>query len=89
MESNPWHRGAWTGKTFAASAGTPKRLREREVYLALRKGKTQAGAAALAGIHGEVVNRWIGRHRDARAAGRQGGHRSWTPRHVICANVLR
>ncbi|MGH6811333.1 MAG: hypothetical protein ACREDM_03000 [Methylocella sp.] len=50
MESNPCHRGAWTGKTFAASGGTPKRLRERSVYLVLREGKTRAGAAALAGF---------------------------------------
>ncbi|MGH7756484.1 MAG: hypothetical protein ACREM8_09405, partial [Vulcanimicrobiaceae bacterium] len=77
------------GKTFAASAGTLKGLRERAVYLVLREGKTQAGAAALAGVHRQAANRWIGRHRDAGAAGRQDGRRSCTPRYVVCANVLR
>jgi len=47
-------------------------LRERAVYLVLHEGKTQAEAAGLVGVHRQVVNRWIGRHRDEGAAG-------WTP----------
>ncbi len=39
----------------------------------LRKGKTQAGAAGLAGVHRQGVNRWIGLHRD------EGALQAWTP----------
>ena len=50
-------------------------LRERAVYLVLHEGKTQAEAAGLVGVHRQVVNRWIGRHRDEGAAGLQDGRR--------------
>ena len=50
-------------------------LRERAVYLVLRFGKTQAEAAGLVGVHRQVVNRWIGRHRDEGAAGLRDGRR--------------
>lgn len=50
-------------------------LRERAVYLVLHGGKTQAEAAGLVGVHRQVVNRWIGRHRDGGAAGLRDGRR--------------
>jgi transposase len=50
-------------------------LRERAVYLVLHEGKTQAEAAGLVGVHRQVVNRWVGRHRDEGAAGLQDGRR--------------
>ncbi|MGO9684382.1 MAG: IS630 family transposase [Beijerinckiaceae bacterium] len=50
-------------------------LRERAVYLVVHEGKTQGEAAGLVGVHRQVVNRWIGRHRDAGAAGLQDGRR--------------
>jgi transposase len=50
-------------------------LRERAVYLVLHESKTQAEAAGLVGVHRQVVNRWVGRHRDEGAAGLQDGRR--------------
>jgi transposase len=50
-------------------------LRERAVYLVLREGRTQAEAAWLVGVHRQVVNRWIGRHRDGGATGLRDGRR--------------
>jgi transposase len=37
--------------------------------------KTQAETASLAGVHRQVVNWWIGRHRDKGAAGLRDGRR--------------
>lgn len=50
-------------------------LRERAVYLVLHEGRTQAEAAGLVGVHRQVVNRWILRHRDEGAAGLRDGRR--------------
>ena len=50
-------------------------LRERAVYVVLHEGKTQTEAAKLAGVHRQVVNRWIRWLRGEGPAGLQDGRR--------------
>jgi transposase len=50
-------------------------LRERGVYLVVHEGLTQGQAADAVGVHRQVVNRWIARHRQAGLAGLKDGRR--------------
>jgi transposase len=50
-------------------------LRERAVYLVVKEGKTQAEAAVVVGVHRQVVNRWIARHRENGVSGLRDGRR--------------
>jgi transposase len=50
-------------------------LRKRAVHLVLDEGMTQGEAARVAGVHRQVVNRWVQRHQDAGAEGLLDGRR--------------
>lgn len=50
-------------------------LRKRAVHLVLHEGLTQGEAARAVGVHRQVVNRWLRRHRDAGARGLLDGRR--------------
>jgi transposase len=50
-------------------------LRERAVYLVVQEGKTQAEAAVVVGVHRQVVNRWLARHRENGVSGLRDGRR--------------